>query len=312
MAVFYDNLFFNKYFKYKDLKRFHNSYTMFNQFIEENSIGTLDKRFITKITNEEIKEYIYFEEFLIPEYLSKYNKQMLENIITFYDIMENEKKIENIIKKNKEILTEKLNNVGNEYLKSTDSLKKYNNFTYIKILGIPNEYIFFTKNIIQKWLQEKNNLLEKQNQFFQDENYEDLEVEILFDLYAKEEVARTFSISYKLESNNYSTNKDLIKEKYYNEIDDMEFFDLNDLFEDLKKQNYEENRKKLKFYFGNIYFKLNTTNQFIRNDFENLLNSLGLNIIYLEENNFIPNLNDKKEYCSYSMTQLIQFLLSKS
>lgn len=311
MGNLFKNNFFNKNFKLSNTgkKYINRLYTSFDKFINNEDLGKFDKRFVTEINEEgNIEEYLFLSEDLLDEYLRKYNLQMLENILSFYDAHGNLKRIEDIFEENRKVLAESLVKMDSLNLEQSEKKYKEDNITVFKVNSTNENHIFFTKNIISKWIKSVNSILEEQNNLFQDENLNYVEVKMYIDVYSAEDIAKTFSMSYKVTTKNNSVNKENIRTKYYPDLTPLQFFELEESFARIKEMNYKMNENKLKFYFGNMYFELNTDNGYIKKDFEELLGKIGVNVIDLDN---VTNLTNKEDYTTFSILQLFKLMLVK-
>lgn len=313
MALVYKNIFFNnnmvlkKYNKLEYNEKFRN----LQSFIKDEAFFVLNKRLKTEIYIESkeknVKEYILLKETLTKEFLLKYNKQMVDNLISFYDINKNEKVIEGIFEENKKKLDESFGNIKEKYFSDLIEVEnEEKEGKYFRVSSFNESIVFFVKEIIASWLLKKNEEIEEKSLFFESESIPKISVSMYQDIYFDGGINKTFSINFKCTTNNYRINDDLVKKDFYDQIKPIDFYNLIEYFKTLKNQTHKENEKFLDFYFGNIYFKLNTNQAYLEKDFSLLLKSIGININKIKK---LPDIDDFEEYLSISILQMYKLNL---
>lgn len=305
-------LYKNKFFKDKmELKNFsqltfNQTFKGFREFLLDDSFLHFDKRIVSRITTGGTEEYVYFQNTLRKEIIAQYNKQMIENLFNFYEPAENEKKINSIFKKNDELTNSQLEKALDKYFSPAEGNPELEGGTIIKVTSFNEQLVFFIKKILGDWVLKQNKEMNEKKIFFPGKGEENLEVQLIQDVYINEGLKKTFSINYKMETPNYKINAELIKQIYYNDLGVLDFFNLNENFKKVIKKNHKDNKEGLQFYFGNLYFVLNTKQTYIINDLMNLLLTIGINSFEIPE---LPELDDRENYLTMSLLQLFKLNL---
>lgn len=306
--IFYNNDFFINHMTIDNFSKltFNKTFKDFKNFLSDEAFLNFDKRITSEITNNSIDEKIMLSGIIRSELLHTYNKQVVDNFFNFYDPNSNKEKLSNIFKENDEITSKQLDGVKNKYFSNNEEEYTLDNCSIIQLTSFNEQIVFFIKKILQNWLINQNKELNEKKIFFPGKPEENLKITMIQDIFINEGLKKTFSINYKMDTPNYKINTEIVKKIHYNDLSILEFFNLNENYKKITEKNHEENKDKLQFYFGNVYFLINTQQAYIINDLKNLLLSIGINSFQIDE---LSDIDNKENYLTMSILQLFKLNL---
>lgn len=293
---------------------YRNNFLYFYSFLRDDYTNSNHFMIVDIIRDLETKSFFFNRMVFDKRYLSQWNLNILKQIVHFWDFNGN---YENLLYEYRKIQEKqhtksdkfaityfKINKFyGNVDKKRFSDIEKiYNRFeavnyeepefadnnTYFEVLFFSEHIPFYIKKILRNWVEKINNKFEML--FFNigmDNEMEEIELIMFQDYLNNSGIYKNIHFHHRISSSNATININNVKADYLSEVDDLQYFNLEENFKRVEDEFEEINSEEEFQMFGSLYFSLNSKQDYILHEFMSFMNELGMTVIKIEKDKFL-------------------------